>query len=68
MLAASIAGSNVPPDDLQTAPILAFTTAAAHELGKHEPASVADTNPAEPAQQNTAGEESGLVPVSVAVP
>ena len=68
MLAASVAGSKVPPDDLQTAPILTFTTAAAHELGKHEAASVADTNPAKSAQQNTAGEESSLVPVSVVVP
>lgn len=64
MLAASRSRSNVPPDDLQTAPVIAFTAATANQLRASLANPGLQAYPADPPEQHAAGQKPGRVPVA----
>ena len=54
MLAASLPVSNVPPDNLQAPPVVAYSTRSPQQLGEHRPVLPPHTNPGPAAQQYAA--------------
>jgi hypothetical protein len=67
MLAASKLGSNVPPDHLQTAPVLTLTRIAPDEFKINLTASVLNTDPAKLSEQYATGQQAGLHPLIVII-
>lgn len=65
MLAASLAGSNVPPDDLEPPPIVAVATRAADGLGIDPAGCGAQPDPAPVAQQHAVRKHRDGPPLSV---
>lgn len=65
MLAASQGPSNVPPDNLQAAPIIAFTAVATDELRAVLARIRTTTNPGVPAQHNSAGPKPRGTPATI---
>ena len=64
MLAASRSRTNVPPDNVQTAPILTFTATSTNRLCALLALLDLEANPADAPQQYTAGQEPRRVPVA----
>ena len=67
MLAASGVGSNVPPQNLQTAPLRAVAAVATQGLCENAAALVANANPAQVAQHEAARQEAGMQPVAALI-
>lgn len=67
MLAASGVGSNVPPQNLQTAPLPAVATVTTYGLSEYAAVLVANTNPAQVAQHEAARQEAGMQPVTALI-
>lgn len=65
MLAASDLSSNVPPDDLQAAPVRALLAICADQFGNHRPGDGPDTEPTHRTQQDTAGNELRRMPLEI---
>lgn len=66
MLAASPLRSNVSPDDLQPAPVVAIPTRSANGLGKNTTGPRAQPDPAPPAQQHAVREQRDRPPLPIA--
>lgn len=62
MLAASKTGSNVPPDYLQATPVRILSAVAANRLRKSSTAGRTQHYPANPPQQQTAGQKPRRLP------
>jgi hypothetical protein len=67
MLAANRDRSNVPPDDLQAAPVRAVPAVTTEGLGKYTAVVGSQPNPAGVTQQHTASQEPRRVPVTVPI-
>lgn len=67
MLAASRSRTNVPPDNLQTAPILTFTATSANRLCALLALLDLEANPTDAPQQHTAGQKTRRVPVALRI-
>ena len=67
MLAASHLSSNVPPDDLQVAPVVALLAVCANQFGKHVPGGGSHTQPTYRLQQDAAGYELHRMPFMVGI-
>lgn len=65
MLAASMSGSNVAPDNLEPAPLPGLPTGAPHGLRKRPPGSCPQAYPAPATQQHAVGLESPGRPFAV---
>ncbi len=65
MLSASHSPSNVAPDDLQAAPIIAFAAVTTHELCAVLALLGATANPGVTAQHNSAGHQVRCAPASI---
>jgi hypothetical protein len=67
MLAASRLGSNVPPYNLQTTPVLALTGITANEFKNNPAIAVLKTYPGQFSQQHATRQQCGRYPIIVAV-
>jgi len=67
MLAASDLSSNVPPDDLQAAPIPELLVLRANRFGKYMTRSCFQTQPTRRSQQDTAGYELRRMPLMIEI-
>ena len=65
MLAASPGGSNVPPDDLQTTPVAAFSTRPAQWLGKNAAGPGPQPDPTPATQQDATVQNACRAPAAV---
>jgi len=65
MLAASPSSSNVPPDNLQPAPIGAFTSIPRQQLAKDRSALVTQAYPADLSEKNATGFALGRSPLPI---
>lgn len=65
MLAASTRVSNVPPDNLQPPPVVAFPTRSPQQLGANRPILPVNTNPGPMAQQQAAGQKPRPDPLAI---
>jgi len=67
MLAASRGPSNVPPDYLQTTPIITLPATTANQLGKLAALTRFEENPADASQHRAPGQQPGRLPDAVGV-
>jgi hypothetical protein len=67
MLAASRSRTNVPPDYLQTAPVIAFAATATNQLCELAAQPVLQANPADLPEQHTAGQKPGRKPCALRI-
>ena len=65
MLAASYLSSNVPPDDLQAAPVPSLLAIRSNELREHVPGARFQAQPTHRSQQDTAGNKLRRMPFEI---
>ena len=65
MLAASELSSNVPPDDVQVAPVPALLAVCPNQFSDHVPRGCFDTQPTRRSQQDAAGHELCRTPFEI---